>query len=88
MILERSKRSRLRFVMKPPNYMSVLATICSVTVHLLTVSGKKEFAKDWAGFAVARCLMDMESTKPPSIGLGIDKKTAVYQDDVTAVSTA
>jgi hypothetical protein len=32
--------------------------------------------------------MDMESTKPPSIGLANRQKTAVYQDDVTAVSTA
>jgi hypothetical protein len=66
-----------------------LATIGSVTVHLLTASGKREFVKDSAGFPdTQHPRWGKEIAKPAGSTIADRQEIAVYQDDATAVSTA
>src|ERR1700756_4742455 len=68
-ILERSKRSRLRFVMKFPNKMPRLEKNRGVTVNLLTPSGKKEFRERLGRFQTYRWPTNIEIAKPAAIAI-------------------
>src|SRR3954471_20173558 len=74
MIFERSKRSRLRFVMKFPNKMPGLAENRLITVNLLLVAGKEELPRKVSRFSNRQCRRITISPNRLALQLRTDKR--------------